>query len=35
MLKSGITKRWILTTLLVITVILLGIALFITLSVRN
>ncbi len=35
MLKSGITKRWILTTLLVITVILLGIAVFITLSVRN
>ena len=35
MLKSGITKRWILTTLLVITVILLGIAVFITISVRN
>ncbi len=35
MLKSGITKRWILTTLLVITVILLGIAVVITLSVRN
>ncbi len=35
MLKSGITKRWILTTLLVITVILLGSALFLTVSIRG
>lgn len=35
MLKSGITKRWILTTLLVISVILLAIALLITLSIRK
>ena len=35
MLKSGITKRWILTTLLVISVILIGIAVSITVSLRN
>ncbi len=35
MLKSGITKRWILTTLLVISVILLAIAVLITLSIRK
>lgn len=35
MLKSGITKRWILTTLLVISAILLAIAIAITLSVRK
>ena len=35
MLKSGITKRWILTTLLVITIILLAIAAAITLSIRS
>ena len=35
MLKSGITKRWILTTLLVITVVLLAIATAITFSIRK
>lgn len=35
MLKSGITKRWILTTLLVITIILLGSAVYVTGSMRG
>ena len=35
MLKSGITKRWILTTLLVISVILMAVAVVITLSIRR
>ena len=35
MFKSGITKRWILTTLLVITVILIAIAAVVTFSVRE
>ena len=35
MLKSGITKRWLLTTILVIALILLGLAAFIMISVRN
>lgn len=35
MLKSGITKRWILTTLLLITVILIGTAAIFTFSVRE
>ena len=35
MLKSGITKRWILTTLLVISVILLAVAVVVTFSIRR